>query len=83
MHQRRVLWHLKVSHLLSLCASLPQNCDSDFDIEAGNYIILINIKSARLRQWNKEVKPEKLEYLAPPYYKDRETKRGFLILLPL
>jgi hypothetical protein len=29
-----------------------------------NYIILINTERARLRQWNKEVKPEKPEQLA-------------------
>jgi hypothetical protein len=30
----------------------------------GNYIIVINIKRARLRQWNEEVKPKKPEQLA-------------------
>jgi hypothetical protein len=33
----------------------------------GNYIILINIKRTRLRNWNKKVKTNKLEQLVPFY----------------
>jgi hypothetical protein len=33
----------------------------------GNYIIFINIKRAKLRHWNEEVKTEKLEQLAPSH----------------
>jgi hypothetical protein len=34
----------------------------------GNNIIFINIKRPRLRHWNKEIKTEKSEQLAPSYF---------------